>query len=257
MESGHIRLEIEGGIGTITLARPEKKNALTVKMYEDLVAALWQAEDDKAARVLLVRAEGDVFTAGNDLADFMNTPPAGPESPVFQLLLTLVDLKTPILAAVNGAAVGIGTTMLLHFDLVYAARRARFHLPFVNLGLCPEGGSSLLLPRMMGLPKASELLLFGDPIGAKEAERRGLVAEVFDDDKLEEEARRKAEALAQKPAASLRATKELLRAPLKERVKEALHAEAAVFLERLRSPEATEAFTAFFEKRMPDFSRFD
>lgn len=255
--SENIRYEVAEGVATLTLARPEKKNALTVKMYEDLVARLKEADADRSARVIVVRAEGDAFTSGNDLKDFMNAPPAGTDSPVFQLLLTLVDLETPIVAEVNGLAVGIGTTMLFQFDLVYAARGARFQMPFVNLGLCPEGASSFLLPRMMGMAKASELLMFGEPFSAEEAERVGLVTRVFDDGALAAEVGSRVRALVERPAASLRATKQLLRADLKERVKEAMFREGALFLERLGSPEAAEAFTAFFEKRKPDFTRFE
>lgn len=257
MSESNIRYEVKEGVATLTLARPEKKNALTVKMYDDLVARLSEADTDKAARVIVVRADGDAFTSGNDLKDFMNAPPAGPDSSVFQLLLKLLDLETPIVAEVNGLAVGIGTTMLFHFDLVYAARRARFQMPFVNLGLCPEGGSSFLLPRIMGMAKASELLLFGDPFSAEDAERAGLVTRVFDDDQLEAEVAARAKGLVERPAASLRATKQLLRADVKERVREAMLREGAAFVERLGSPEAAEAFTAFFEKRKPDFSKFE
>ena len=257
MTEAHIHYAVDDGVATLTLNRPEKKNALTVRMYEDLVARLTDADADKAVRVVVIRAAGDAFTSGNDLKDFANTPPAGPDSAVFRLLLTLVDLDKPLIAEVNGVAIGLGTTLLFHADLVYAARRARFQMPFVNLGLCPEGGSTFLLPRIAGMAKASELLMFGEPFDVDTAERVGLVTRVFDDDKLREEVAERARALVERPAASLRATKRLLREGLRERVKETLHREGAVFVERLTSPEAAEAFTAFFEKRKPDFSKFE
>lgn len=248
---------VHDGVATITLNRPAKKNALTVDMYKMLVDFLRRAEEDPAARVVHLRASGDAFTSGNDLNDFMNTPPAGPDSPVFDLLLALVDLETPIVAEVNGPAVGIGVTMLFQFDLVYAAKRAKFQMPFVNLGLCPEGASSFLLPRFMGFPQATELLMFGEAISAERAEKLGLVNEVVDDDELSTFVAERIRKLVSQPAASLRASKRLLRENMREGIKEAMFREGALFVERLGSPEAAEAFTAFFEKRKPDFSGFD
>lgn len=253
----HILTSLEDGVLTVTMNRPEKKNALTVNMYAGIVAALQRAEEDPKVRVVLWRGTKDVFAAGNDIKDFMQAPPAGPDSPVFQLLIMLVDMKKPIVAAVQGPAVGIGTTGLLHTDLVFADESARFHLPFVNLGLCPEGGSSVLLPQMAGMQKASSLLLLGEPFGAEQAERVGIVSEVLPAATFEEEVQRRVRALAKKPAAALRASKELLRGPMREQVREAMMREAVAFLERLGSPEATEAFTAFLEKREPNFAQFD
>lgn len=257
MTDQHVLYALEGGVATITMNRPEKKNALTVQMYEDLVSAFKRADDDKAARVILWRSVGDLFTSGNDLKDFMSAPPAGFDSPVFQLLLTLVELETPVVAAVQGAAIGIGTTALLQCDLVYARDDARFHMPFVNLGLCPEGASSLLFPRIAGMQKATELLMFGEPFPASLGERMGFVNEIFSAESFEREVSERVQRLVKKPAASLRATKQLLRGPQRAEIRETMLREGRLFLERLSAPEATEAFSAFFEKRAPDFSSFD
>ncbi len=256
MTEQHVLYSSEAGIATLTLNRPEKKNALTVQMYADLVAGFTRAEEDPAVRVILLRSVGDLFTSGNDIKDFMNAPPAGFDSPVFQILMKLVELQKPLVAAVQGAAIGIGTTALLHCDLVYAREDAKLHMPFVNLGLCPEGASSVLLPRVAGMQKATELLMFGEPFSAAVAERAGLVNEIFPAARFDDDVMDRVRRLAAKPAASLRATKELLRGPYRDEVKETMMREGAAFLERLGSPEATEAFTAFFEKRAPDFSPF-
>jgi enoyl-CoA hydratase/carnithine racemase len=251
-----VQLELENGIATITLNRPEKKNALTVEMYERIVQGLLDYDADPNARVIMIRSEGDAFTSGNDLKDFMNAPPAGEDSPVFRLLMTLVDLEKPLVAEVNGLAVGIGTTLLFHCDLVYAAKNARFQMPFVNLGLCPEAASSFLLPRFLGMPKASELLMLGEAFSAHDALDMGIVNALFPDEDLRAEARSRAEKLAAQPAAAVRATKKLLREDLRAATKASIEKEGALFIERLASPEAREAFTAFFEKRKPDFTQF-
>lgn len=252
--SDHIKVEIDNHIALVTFNRADKKNAFTVEMYESLVEVLRSADKNPDVRVLVVTGAGDAFTSGNDLLDFMNTPPAGKDSPVFQVLTTLVDLETPLIAAVNGAAIGIGTTMLLHCDLVYASSSAKFQMPFVNLGLCPEGASSLLLPMMMGIPKATELLLFGDKLPAERACDVGLVNAVVDD--VLGHAMERARVLAAKAPASVRLTKALIRSRLRKDVHEAMGIEGDHFLERLQSDEAKEAFGAFFEKRAPDFSKF-
>ena len=251
-----VRRELENGIATITLNRPEKKNALTVEMYERIVQGLHDYDADPKARVIVIRSEGDAFTSGNDLKDFMNAPPAGEDSPVFRLLMTLVDLEKPLVAEVNGLAVGIGTTLLFHCDLVYAAKSARFQMPFVNLGLCPEAASSFLLPRFLGMPKASELLMLGEAFSANDALEMGVVNALFPDEDLHAETRSRAEKLAAQPAAAVRATKKLLRDDLRAATKASIEKEGALFIERLASPEAREAFTAFFEKRKPDFTQF-
>lgn len=240
----------------VGLARPEKKNALTLAMYDALREALERAEADADVRVVLLHGTPEAFTAGNDLADFVLNPPRDEDSPVFRFLRALVAAEKPIVAAVAGPAVGIGTTALLHCDLVYAAPDARFALPFVNLGLCPEAASSYLLPLAVGLPRASAWLLLGEPFSAEEALRAGLITEVVPANELLAHATERAEALAAKPPASVRLTKRLLRTAHAEAVGRALETEAAAFRERLRSEEAAEAFQAFFEKRPPDFSRF-
>ncbi|MFZ9886571.1 MAG: enoyl-CoA hydratase [Myxococcota bacterium] len=256
MSDSHILYAVQEGIATLTLRRPDKKNALTVEMYNQLVEGLAQASADDAVRVILWRAEGNVFTSGNDIKDFMNAPPAGVDSPVFRLLLALVDLEKPLVAAVRGPAIGIGTTALLHCDLVYCSDNARLQVPFVNLGLCPEGASSMLFPNLAGLQKASEWLLFGEAFTAEEALRFGLCNAVFPDASFDEAVQERVARLAAKPASSLRATKALLRGPMRESIRETMMKEGEVFIERLGSPEAIEAFTAFLEKRAPDFSRF-
>jgi enoyl-CoA hydratase/carnithine racemase len=253
MSEQHILSSLENGILTITMNRPQRKNALTPAMYSELVETLRGAEADPAVRVIVVTGAGDAFTSGNDLGDFMNTPPAGPDSPVFQLLLTLVDLEKPLVAAVNGVAVGIGVTMLLHCDLVYAADTARFQLPFVNLGLVPEGGSSTLLPAIMGHARAAELLMLGERFTAQEADRIGLTTRIYPAAELAERVKAHATVLASKPTQSIKHAKALLRGPGREAMRETLAREANIFLDRLTSPAAAEAFTAFFEKRPPNF----
>lgn len=254
MSETFVTSALQDGIFTITINRPERKNALTPDMYARIVSALETAAADPAARVVVITGTGDSFTSGNDLGDFMNTPPAGTDSPVFRLLLTLVDYAKPVIAAVNGTAVGIGVTMLLHCDLVYAADSARFQLPFVSLGLVPEGGSSVMLAEIMGHARASELLLLGERFSAQEADRVGIVTRLYPAAELAERAREKALALAAKPMQSVRLAKQLQRAHKRDAIVEVLFREGALFLERLTSPAAAEAFTAFFEKRKPDFT---
>ena len=246
--SEHIQIERHGAVAELRIARPAKKNALTRDMYEGLVEGLTAAEADDAVRVILLRGEPGIFTAGNDLMDFMQDPPKGEDSAVFRFLYLLVDAQKPIVAAVDGAAVGVGTTMLLHADLVYASSRARFHMPFINLGLVPEGGSSLLLPRIAGQAKANELLLLGEPFDAQAALQIGLVNEVLDPEAVHERALARATALAERPPAALVASKRLLRDVSREEVKATLRREGKVFVERLASPEAMAAFQAFFAK---------
>jgi enoyl-CoA hydratase/carnithine racemase len=253
----HILVDKAAGLCTITFNRPEKKNAFTVAMYDACIAALADAAQDPAVRCVLFAAHGSAFTAGNDLMDFMSAPPTGEDSSVFRFLLALIEYEKPIVVAVNGAAVGIGVTMLMHCDLVYAADTAKFTAPFVSLGLVPEAGSSWILPRMAGHAKANEILLLGEPFDAATAKDVGLVTRAVPAAELLETARGKCQRLIELPAASLRESKKLLRGNVREQVKRALYDEAIVFAARLGSPEAAEAFTAFFEKRKPDFSRFD
>lgn len=237
--------------------RPAKKNALTAGMYQAFTAALQSAQSDADVRVILVHGTPDAFTAGNDLHDFLANPPQGPESPVFAFLDAITHVDKPLVAAVNGVAVGIGTTMLLHCDLVYAGQDARFALPFVNLGLCPEAASSFLLPALVGYQRAAELLLLGEPFDAVKAHAFGIVTEVVPNDLVLEAAAQAARKLAAKPPASLRVTKRLLKAQTQAMMEAALAGELSHFGERLVSAEAKEAFSAFLEKRKPDFSRFN
>lgn len=244
-----------GAVRTITLTRPEKKNALTLAMYVRLTELFHEASADPGVRVVILTGAGSAFTAGNDLADFMGAPAFDAGTPVLRFLATLVDFEKPLVAAVNGAAVGIGTTALLHCDLAYAASSARFQLPFVNLGLVPEAASSVLLPALAGHVRAAELLLFGEPFDAATALRMGLVNEVLPDAELLPRVQARCAGLAERPPEAVRETKRLLRAPQRAAIHEAIAREAGVFQQRLGSPEVAEAISAFFEKRRPDFSR--
>jgi enoyl-CoA hydratase/carnithine racemase len=202
-------------------------------------------------RAVLLHGEGGSFTSGNDLGDFMQSPPTGENSPVLRFLSALSAFEKPIVAAVEGHAIGIGTTLLLHCDLVYAAPSARFQVPFVNLALVPEAASSLLLPRLAGHARAAELLFFGEPFDAATAHDLGIVSAVADD--VLAHARARVSALVAKPAQALRLTKRLMKQPLADAVRAQMRAEGAVFIERLASAEVREAITAFFEKRPPNF----
>lgn len=254
--SDHIKIDRAGGILTLTISRPDKKNALTAAMYAALADAITAADGDSSIRVILITGSDDSFTAGNDLKDFLENPPGEAASPVFRFMHALAGARTPIVAAVNGLAIGIGTTLLLHCDLVYAVETARFQLPFVNLGLVPELGSSLILPALAGRTRAAELLMFGDPFDAGTAKEIGLINAACPASNLMSVAQTAAERLAAKPPAALRKTKALLTMNVDE-----LHArideEAKVFGEQLNSAEVKEAIAAFFEKRAPDFSQFE
>jgi enoyl-CoA hydratase/carnithine racemase len=252
----HIVTETKDRVFRIEIARADKKNALTLDMYAALADALAAADADPAVRVALVHGTRDCFTAGNDLKDFLDRPPHTEEAPTWRFLRALPRFTKPLVAAVNGAAVGIGTTMLLHCDIVYAAPGARFQMPFVPLGLVPEAGSSFLLPFVGGYQRAAELLLLGQPFNVDKAYEAGFVTQIVPEAELFERARGGALAVAALPPAAVRATKALMRMHTRKRVKEAMDEEGKVFTERLASPEAREAMTAFFEKRKPDFSRF-
>lgn len=243
-----------GAVAEIAFDRPEKRNAITVAMYADLADALAAAEADAGVRAVLFHGHGGVFTAGNDLADFMTHPPDGAELPVVRFLRGLAGARKPLVAAVEGPAVGIGTTLLLHCDIVLAAGTARFALPFVNLGLVPEAASSLLLPRLAGYQRAAELFFLGESFDADTAQRIGLVGRVLPAAELLESARALADRLAAKPPQALMATKALLKSG-SATVAERMDEEVAVFARQLQSAELKEAVAAFFEKRAPDFSR--
>ena len=248
------------GVATIEIARPEKKNALTVAMYQAMADALRAADADASVRAVLISGQPGIFTSGNDLEDFMQRPPGSgsgnDESPVFRFMRALIDCDKPVVAAVTGAAIGIGTTMLLHCDLVYVSDEARLAMPFVGLGLVPEFGSSLLLPQRIGQARAAEKLLLGDPFTGAEAVELGLANAVLPAGEVANHARRVAERFNALPPGAVRETKRLLRAPQAEATFMAIRTEGELFAARLRSPEAMEAFQAFFQKRKPDFSRF-
>lgn len=254
--SEHIFTELADGILRIEMRRPEKKNALTGPMYAAMADALERAAGEDAVRVVLIHGQPEVFTAGNDLGDFLNVPADDPDRPVFRFLRNIAAAPKPLLAAVSGNAVGVGTTMLLHCDYVLAGENARFQLPFVNLALCPEAASSLLLPRLAGHQRASELLLFGEPFDAARAYEIGLVNAIHPNAALLDAALERARKLAALPAASLRETKRLLKQGHAALVLQTMQAEGEIFKRQLASPEAKEAFSAFLEKRKPDFSKF-
>ena len=247
--------EHSGSILRIELNRPAKKNAMTSSMYATMADLLNGAAKDDRTRVVLWHGAGDAFTAGNDLEDFLKNPPGSGGSPQARLNDALMNFPKPLVAAVHGAAVGSGTTMLLYCDFVYAGEGARFQLPFINLGLVPEFGSSFLLPLRAGYLRAAELLLLGKPFDASQAAALGLVTRVVSDQTLLATATEVAQRLAEKPAGALRACKRLMRRPLREQLEQAARVETEECAARVRSAEAREAFTAFFEKRRPDFTR--
>ena len=243
--------EPSGNILSIQLNRPAKKNAMTSSMYITMAEFLEDAAKDDQIRVALWHAAGDSFCAGNDLEDFIKNPPASGESPQSRLIHALINFEKPLVAAVQGAAIGGGTTMLTHCDFVYAGESAKFQLPFVNLALVPEFGSSCLLPLRLGYMRAAELILLGQPFGALRAAELGLVTSVIPDQKLLAIATETAQTLAQKPAGAVQACKRLMKEGFREQLKQAVKFENQVFAERVRSDEAKEAFRAFFAKRKP------
>lgn len=246
----------EHGVLTLTINRVDKKNALTADMYAALADALSLAVASEEVRVVLLQGHETVFSAGNDIADFLQQPPASPESAVSRFLRGIAVFPKPLLASVCGPAVGVGTTMLLHCDLVYAAPNTRFHLPFVNLALCPEAASSYLLPLAAGYRQAAEMLMLGEPFGVEQARAAGIINAVVPEAELFAHAAAAAAKLAAKPPGSLRLTKQLMKAAHLGAIEKAMATESGHFGTLLASPEAKEAFAAFFEKRPPDFSRF-
>lgn len=254
-----------GGVLTLQFNRAERKNAITAAMYQTLADALNEGEHDAAVRAIVLLGRPEVFTAGNDVDDFlkMSVPAAGGvsggvagERPVFQFMHALIRNSKPVVAAVSGAAVGIGTSMLLHCDLVYAADNAKFSVPYVQLGLCPGFASSLLFAQLAGYPRAAEKLMLGEAFSAHEAYEMGLVSKVLPADELVPFAERQAAKLVALPVPSLRATKRLMRAGRDEAVRQAMAEENKLYIAMLAAPEAKEALRAFFEKRRPNFARF-
>ena len=249
-----IVVERSGSILDILLNRPAKKNAMTSMMYITIANLLDEAAKDDHVRVVLWHGAGDSFSAGNDLEDFMKNPPGPGESPQAKLISALINFEKPIVAAVHGVAIGGGTTMLTHCDFVYAGKSARFQVPFVNLALVPEFGSSYLLPSRVGYVRAAELILLGRPIDASRAEELRLVTQVVPDQDVLPTAKETARKLAEKPPVALQACKRLMRRAEREQLELAVKFENAEFAARVRSAEAKEAFTAFIEKRQPDFT---
>jgi enoyl-CoA hydratase/carnithine racemase len=247
--------EQSSNILRIQLNRPAKKNSMTSSMYLTLTDTFNSAGKDDNVDVVLWHSAGDSFCAGNDLDDFLKNPPGEGESPQTSLMKALLHFDKPIVAAVQGMAIGGGTTMLTHFDFVYAGESAKFQMPFVNLALVPEFGSSCSLPARIGYIRAAELILLGQRFDASRAAELGIVTQVVPDEKLLVTATETAHKLAQKPAGALRASKRLLKQSTRRQVEDAIQAEMEEFALRVRSAEAKEVFTAFLEKRAPDFSK--
>lgn len=245
---------VENGVMTLTINRLARKNSLTAVMYSALADAFEQAHADDAVRVVVLQGDESIFSAGNDIADFLNTPPSGEDAPVFRFLRNIAAFPKPLVAAVCGPAVGIGTTMLFHCDLVYAGDNAAFSMPFVNLGLCAEGASSLLAPQMFGYHRAAEALLLGEAFYAEAALEVGLVNRVLPPSEANAYAQSVARKLAAKPLSSLVETKRLMKKGQQAQVLQTMSEEGAVFGRMLREPAAKEAFAAFLEKRAPKFN---
>ena len=245
-----ILLQREGGLLTLQLNRPDKKNALTRAMYIQLAEALEQADADSSIRAVLVQGSDACFTAGNDIADFLEQPPSDLDSPPFHFMKSLLNCRKPVIAAVAGAAVGIGTTLLLHCDLVYISRDARLRMPFVNLGLCPEFGSSLILPRLLGHAKAAELLLLGESFTGEQAAAWGIATEALGSG---EAALAKAREVAQRfetlAPGAVQVSKQLMKSVDREQLRQVIEEEGALFVQRLKSPEAISALSGFITRR--------
>ncbi len=257
MSEATIITTIDNGVMTVRLNRADRKNALTGQMYSAMTEAFRAAASDDAVRVVLVTGTADSFCAGNDLVDFLqNTPTDVEAAPVMQFMRTMSAFAKPVVGAVNGIAIGIGVTMLLHCDLVYAAEGSRFQLPFANIGICPEFGSTLLLPMMVGHARAAELCLLGEMFNTQVAQEMGIVNAVLPADQLQAHALAQAGKLARQPPNALRTTKALLKRWTQDRMPDVIRQEAGAFMPMLKMPEAQEAMNAFLQKRKPDFSKF-
>jgi len=255
--SEHIHLEREQGLLILRMDREDKKNALTRAMYGALADALDAADEDRSVRAVLITGSETCFTSGNDVADFIQAPPSGLDSEVFRFMKALFDFSKPVVAAVSGPAVGIGTTLLLHCDLVYVARDAKLKMPFVNLGLCPEYGSSLILPRLLGHARAAELLLLGEAFTGEQAAAWGIANEALEDGAATlARAREMAQRFEQLAPSAVAVSKRLMREPGREELRRVIMEEGELFGQRLRTPEAFEALSAFMQRRKPDFSKF-
>jgi len=250
-----ILTHVDAGVMTLTFNRLEKKNSITSAMYGVMADALAQASADAAVRVVVIQGHESIFSAGNDIGDFLNQAPSTQDSPVFRFLRGIASFEKPLIAAVAGPAVGIGTTLLLHCDLVYAGDNAAFSMPFVNLGLCPEAASSLLVPQMMGYHRAAEALLMGEPFFAEAALEVGLVNRVVPPTEVNGHAQAQAKKMAAKPLSALIETKRIMKGEQTPAVLARMGEEGKSFGRMLREPAAREAFGAFMEKRKPDFSK--
>ncbi|KRP43313.1 Enoyl-CoA hydratase/carnithine racemase [Pseudomonas libanensis] len=240
----------ERGLLTLQLNRPDKKNALTRAMYTQLAEALEQADADSDIRAVLLQGSSECFTAGNDISDFLEQPPSDLDSPPFHFMKSLLNCRKPVIAAVAGAAVGIGTTLLLHCDLVYISRDARLRMPFVNLGLCPEFGSSLILPRLLGHAKAAELLLLGEGFSGEQAAAWGIATEALGSGEAAlAKAREMAERFESLAPGAVQVTKQLMKSVDREQLRQVIEEEGALFTQRLRSPEAIAALSGFLARR--------
>jgi enoyl-CoA hydratase/carnithine racemase len=250
-----IKTAVVDGVATIEIARPEKKNAITRAMYTELAVAFDAAREDPAVRAVLLTGQPGIFTSGNDIEDFVQRP-SDEEPPSITFMRALIGCDKPVVAAVTGAAIGIGTTMLLHCDFVYVSDEARLAMPFVSLGLVPEFASSLIVPQLMGNARAAEKLLLGDPFTGADAVEYGIANAVLPASEVVRHARRVAERFNALPPGAVRETKRLMRRSRSAAILDAIDVERDIFAARLQSPEAKEAFSAFFDKRKPDFSRF-
>lgn len=255
--SEYLQIERDGALLTLRMQRPDKKNALTRAMYAGMAEVLDEADRDPAVRAVLLTGSEQCFTSGNDVADFLQAPPTGLNSEVFQFMRALFEFSKPLVAAVAGPAVGIGTTLLLHCDLVYVSRDAQLKMPFVNLGLCPEFGSSLILPRLLGHARAAELLLLGQGFSGEQAAEWGIANQALDDGAATlTKGREMALRFLDLAPSAVADSKRLMRAPDRDQLRRVIEEEGALFGQRLRSPEAIEALSAFMQRRKPDFSRF-
>jgi len=247
--------ERSGSILRLKLNRPARKNAMTSAMYITMADLLNGAAKDDDIRVVLWHGAGDSFCAGNDVEDFLKNPPGPGESPQARLISVLIDFEKPVVAAVQGAAIGGGTTMLTHCDFVYAGESAKFQMPFINLALVPEFGSSYSIPARVGYLRAAEMIQLGLPFNAARAAELGLVTRVVPDQNLLATATETAQKLAEKPAGALQACKRLMKLPIRNQLEQAAKLENEEFSLRVRSADAKEALTAFIEKRPPDFTK--
>jgi enoyl-CoA hydratase/carnithine racemase len=255
MTMSDILVHTEAGVCTISFNRLARKNSITSDMYAAMADAMQAATSDAAIRVVVIQGDETIFSAGNDIGDFLEKPPSGEDAPVFRFLRNISACPKPVIAAVNGPAVGIGTTLLFHCDLVYAGDNAAFSMPFVNLGLCPEAASSLLVPQMFGYHRAAEALLLGEAFFAEAALEVGLVNKILPPTETNAFAQAQARKLAAKPLSALVETKRLMKGGQADAVAQRMAEEGKSFGRMLREPAAREAFTAFMEKRKPDFSK--